>query len=87
MKSLPEDPDHPGHHIDPETGKNTEDEKRFWIDDPDHPGHHIDPETGIWPIAEWGASCGRGFVSSQRFARSPSEQVIERTNRETSKTG
>jgi hypothetical protein len=64
---------------------NTEDEKRFWVDDPDHPGKHIDTRTGIWPISEWGPSCGRGFVSNQRFARSPSEQVIQRTNRDTTR--
>jgi hypothetical protein len=28
--------------------------------------HTIDPETGIWPISEWGASCGRGFVNNSR---------------------
>jgi hypothetical protein len=55
------------------------------IDDPDRPGHHIDPKTGIWPISEWGPSCGRGFVSNARFARSASEQVIQRTNRETTR--
>jgi hypothetical protein len=36
--------------------------------------HTIDPETKIWPIAEWGSACGRGFVS-----RRP---VIRRTDRE-----
>jgi hypothetical protein len=27
----------------------------------------IDPRTGIRPTCEWGASCGRGFVSNPRF--------------------
>jgi hypothetical protein len=31
--------------------------------------HTIDPETSIWPMAEWGASCGRGFVSNSRSGR------------------
>ena len=53
-------------------------------DDPQHPGKHIDPETGIWPISEWGAECGRGFVSDERFAR-PGERVIKRTNRQTTR--
>jgi hypothetical protein len=30
--------------------------------------HTIDPETGIWPIREWGAACGRGFVKNSRSA-------------------
>jgi hypothetical protein len=30
--------------------------------DPAHPGKHIDPTTGIWPMAEWGYECRRGFV-------------------------
>ena len=44
--------------------------------------HTIDPKTGIWPIREWGFECGRGFVSSERFAR-PGDKVIKRTNRAT----
>lgn len=47
-----------------------------------HPGKHINPETGIWPTCEWGYECQRGFVSSARFG---SGQVIERTNRETTR--
>jgi hypothetical protein len=39
----------------------------------------VDPETGIRPIAEWGACCGRGFVSNARFG--PNQLVIPRTNR------
>lgn len=42
--------------------------------------HTIDPATGIWPIAEWGTECGRGFVSDERFARG-GDKVIQRTNR------
>ena len=53
-------------------------------EDPNHPGRHIDPNTGIWPAAEWGSACQRGFVSCERFAR-PGDQVIERTNRNTSR--
>jgi hypothetical protein len=49
-------------------------------DDPANPGKHIDEATGCWPVSEWGASCGRGFVSDARFAR-PGDQVIKRTNR------
>lgn len=49
-------------------------------DDPAHPGKHIDPETGIWPIAEWGNECGRGFVSDARFSGGK-DRVIKRTNR------
>jgi hypothetical protein len=41
--------------------------------------HTIDPQTGIRPIKEWGASCGRGFVSDSRFG--PNQLVIRRTNR------
>jgi hypothetical protein len=44
--------------------------------------HTIDPATGIWPIAEWGAACGRGFVSHPRFG---ADQVIPRTNRATTR--
>lgn len=51
--------------------------------DPKRPGKHVDPETGIWPISEWGWSCARGFVSDSRF--SPTDQVIPRTNRETTR--
>ncbi len=49
-------------------------------EDPRHPGKHIDPETGIWPIAEWGGECYRGFVRHERFAGG-AERVIEGTNR------
>lgn len=35
------------------------------------------------PIAEWGSECGRGFVSDSRF--SSSDQVIPRTNRNTTR--
>jgi hypothetical protein len=41
--------------------------------------HTIDPETGIWPIREWSAACGRGFVSDSRFG--PNQPVIRRTSR------
>jgi hypothetical protein len=41
--------------------------------------HTIDPRTGIRPISEWGASCGRGFVSNSRFGKN--QPVIPRTNR------
>jgi hypothetical protein len=63
-------------------------EPRFWIPwnlpaDPATVTHTIDPETGIWPIAEWGASCYRGFVSDSRF--SSTAQVIPRTNRDVSR--
>jgi hypothetical protein len=46
--------------------------------DPRNPHKHIDPATGIWPIAEWGAACRRGFVSNERFGSGP---VVPRTNR------
>lgn len=49
-------------------------------DDPDHPGKHIDSDTGIWPIAEWGNECGRGFVSDARFSGGK-DRVIKRANR------
>lgn len=52
---------------------------------PNHPGKHIDPATAIWPIAEWGSSCGRGFVSNERFARSKTETVLKRANRKNTK--
>jgi hypothetical protein len=42
--------------------------------------HTIDPATGIWPIAEWGGACARGFVAADRFA-THGEQVIKRTAR------
>ena len=32
------------------------------LPDPRRPGRHIDSESGIWPIAEWGAACGRGIA-------------------------
>jgi hypothetical protein len=38
-----------------------------------------DPRTGIRPIAEWGPSCGRGFVSDSRFGAN--QPAIRRTNR------
>ena len=47
--------------------------------DPLHPGKHINPETGIWPISEWGWSCGRGFVSNERF--STKDAVLKRGNK------
>lgn len=50
--------------------------------DPKNPAKHINPETGIWPISEWGYGCKRGFVSDARFG---SGQVIQRTNRETTR--
>jgi hypothetical protein len=38
-----------------------------------------DPKPpGPKPVSEWGAACGRGFVSDSRFG---SGQVIKRTNR------
>lgn len=37
----------------------------------------IDPKTGIKPIADWGPSCGRGFVCDSRFGGG---QVIKRTS-------
>ena len=43
------------------------------------PEHHINPETQVWPIAEWGSECGRGFVSDLRFG--PGKRLIKRTNR------
>ena len=52
--------------------------------DPARPDKHIDRTTGIWPIAEWGSACARGFVSDARFARG-NEQVIKRTNRHTTR--
>lgn len=52
------------------------------IPDPRHPGKRIDPKTGIWPMSEWGPSTRRGFISNSRFG---SGQVIERTNRETTR--
>ncbi len=48
--------------------------------DPRRPDKHIDLATGIWPIAEWGGECYRGFVRHERFAGGP-ERVIEGTNR------
>ena len=50
-------------------------------DKPPKKEHTIDPEIGIWPMSEWGAECGRGFVSNERFARG-GEKVIKRTNRQ-----
>jgi hypothetical protein len=52
--------------------------------DPRHPGKHIDPATGIWPIAEWGAACYRGFVSDERFGPD-GVPVIKRSNRKRSR--
>src|SRR4051812_21720897 len=45
-------------------------------------GRHINVETGIAPIAEWGPSARRGFVSDSRFG---SGQVIKRSNRNVSR--
>lgn len=42
-----------------------------------------DPKTGIYPIAEWGWECARGFVSDSRF--SSTDRVIKRTNRDTTR--
>lgn len=53
-------------------------------DDPRHPGKHIDPATGIWPIAEWGWECQRGFVRDDRFAR-PGDRVVKPTIRKRSR--
>jgi hypothetical protein len=53
----------------------------IWRPEPVKKQHTIDPKTGIWPVAEWGSLCGRGFVSDARFARSATEEVIKRTNR------
>lgn len=52
--------------------------------DPVLPHFHIDPATGIAPIHEWGAACGRGFVSDSRFSRG-GDTVIKRTNRTATK--
>jgi hypothetical protein len=48
----------------------------------ERPPKPIDPNTGIWPIAHWGAECGRGFISNARFG---SWKVISRTNRDTTR--
>jgi hypothetical protein len=45
--------------------------------------HTINPETHIWPIGEWGGTCGIGFVSNAQFG--PNQPVIPRTNRETTR--
>jgi hypothetical protein len=45
--------------------------------------HTIDPQTRILPIGEWGAACGRGFVSDPRFGAN--QQVIPRTSRATTR--
>jgi hypothetical protein len=45
-----------------------------------HPGKPLDPATGIWPMAEWGLECARGFVSDERFNRG-GDRVIKRTTR------
>jgi len=50
--------------------------------DPKRPEKHLDPKTGIWPMSEWGVECQRGFVSDSRFG---SDQVIKRTNRESTR--
>ena len=42
-----------------------------------------DPDSGILPISAWGSECARGFVSNARF--SPSDTVIPRTNRATTR--
>jgi hypothetical protein len=36
--------------------------------------HPVDPATGIRPIAEWGAECGRGLVSTPRTRRKTTRQ-------------
>lgn len=50
--------------------------------DPLRPDKHIDPRTRIWRLSEWGAFCGRGFISDSRFGDG---LVIRRTNRETTR--
>lgn len=37
--------------------------------------HTIDPETGIWPIAEWGSECGRGFVGPSRGRKAARKRI------------
>jgi hypothetical protein len=54
-----------------------------WPAAPEAKPHTIDPATGIRPTAEWGASCGRGFVSAARFSKR--DPVIPRTNRATTR--
>ena len=39
------------------------------VNEPAEKPHTIDPATGIWPIAEWGARCGRGFRTNRQAAR------------------
>jgi hypothetical protein len=53
-------------------------------EDPRCPEKHIDPRTGIWPMAEWGTECARGFVSDARFDRG-GDRVIKRTSRSTTR--
>ena len=43
------------------------------------PGKHLDLATGIWPVAEWGHECGRGFVTDLRFAGRNTVLVIKRS--------
>jgi hypothetical protein len=50
--------------------------------DPLRPDKHLNPETHIWPVSEWGAACGKGFISDPRFGN---DQVIPRTNRTTTR--
>jgi hypothetical protein len=57
---------------------------RPWSLPPEARPHTTDPETGIYPIAEWGSRCAKGFVRDQRFQRG-TEQVIPGTNRATSR--
>jgi hypothetical protein len=51
----------------------------LWPPPAEEKTHTTDPRTGIRPISQWGASCGRGFVSNARFG--PNQPVIRRTNR------
>lgn len=44
---------------------------------------HVKGEGGVLPISEWGAECGRGFVSDSRF--SATDRVIKRTNRQSTR--
>ena len=39
------------------------------VNEPTEKPHTIDSATGIWPIAEWGARCGRGFRTNRQAAR------------------
>jgi hypothetical protein len=44
------------------------------------PNKHINPATGLPPTHEWGAECGRGWVSCVQFARG-TDSIIPRTDR------